>query len=86
MTNTDEKNFNATIDNTVLPAVLSKKIKMMETLRDCVIKIEQLHNDKSFDYVNIDELLSCMDNAVFYMNAEIKKVESLNGKWSLNGR
>ena len=86
MTNTDKKNFNATIGNTVLPAVLIKKQKIEEVLRKCVIELDEISGEKPFDFVNIRELLRVMDNAVFYMNAEIKKVESLNGKWSLNGR
>ena len=83
---TPKNNFNTTIGNSVLPAVLIKKKKIEEVLRKCVIELDEISGEKPFDFVNIRELLSVMDNAVFYMNAEIKGVDSLNGKWTILGK
>ena len=88
MKNTDKNDFNATIgNNSVLPAVLiKKKKKYRRFLRKCVIELDEISGEKPFDFVNIRELLRVMDNAVFYMNAEIKGVDSLNGKWTMLGK
>jgi hypothetical protein len=85
-----ENSFNEENGNSakhLLPAVLSKKLEIEKILRECVIKLDRISGDKPFDYIDVRLILSVMDNAVFYMNAEIKEVEALNGKWSLtNGR
>ena len=86
MKNSNDETFNATIGNTMLPAVLIKKKKIEEVLRKCVIELDEISGEKPFEFVNIRELLSVMDNAVFYMNAEIKGVDSLNGKWTMLGK
>ena len=82
----DNSNKTSNDGNNMLPAVLIKKQEIEKILRKCVIELDNISGEKPFDYVDVRALLSVMDNAVFYMNAEIKKVESLNGKWSLNDR
>ncbi len=64
----------------------AKQKEIEAVLRECVIKLDKISGEKPFTHVNVRELISVMDNAVFYMNAEIGKVDSLNGKWSLTGK
>lgn len=80
------KTQNGNFAKPMLPAVLIKKQKIEEILRKCVIELDEISGEKPFDFVNIRELLSVMDNAVFYMNAEIKGADSLNGKWTILGK
>lgn len=70
----------------VLPAVLSKKERIQNLLIDCVIEIDNLSGIMPFEFVDVKELLSVMDNAVFYMEAEIRDIETLNGKWTILGK
>lgn len=56
--------------------------KIAKILIECVIKLDKF-DKSSFEFINLDQVLSVMDNAVFYMEAEIKGVDSLNGKWTI---
>ena len=87
MKNSETNNIQIHSGNTLpLSAVLIKKKKIEEVLRKCVIELDEISGEKPFEFVNIRELLSVMDNAVFYMNAEINGVDSLNGKWTMLGK
>lgn len=57
--------------------------KCQDILRKTVIELDKISNESTFKHVNISNVLSVMDNAVFYMGAEIKDIDSLNGKWEL---
>lgn len=70
----------------LLPAVLIRKQKIQDILRDCVIELDNISGEKPFDFVDVRALLSVMDNAVFYMGAEIRDIEKLNGKWTMLGK
>ena len=55
-----------------------------DILRDCIIKIEKSGcGSDPFEHINLRQVLSVMDNAVFYMYSEIKGIEDLNSKWRL---
>lgn len=68
------------------PTVLIRKQKIQDILRDCVIELDNISGENPFDFVDVRALLSVMDNAVFYMGAEIRDIEKLNGKWTMLGK
>ena len=53
-----------------------------KVLVECVIKLDKF-DKSSFEFVDLEQLLSVMDNAAFYMKAEIRGVDSLNGRWNI---
>jgi exonuclease V gamma subunit len=67
----------------------NEKQKLLKILSKCVVDlIDESENMTFFEHVDLDAVISVMDNAVFYMEAETKKNDKLNGRWNLlnNGK
>lgn len=59
---------------------MDKRQEILDTLSQCVIKLDGMCRNRPFENVDMKLILSIMDNAVFHMNAEIRGIDT---QWKL---